>query len=346
MHSQFAQEIREIRETYLDKMNAYSSQLQRERRAWKAKTDHYIYRFNPKRTQQIAYQRAYNKEVSLLSGIARYQGFPAAPPLESARNTDIEEDLKRIKVSRIHSRQHGIDRQANEVQSQSRPQPLSYAAQIAHDEMAGEANFLEKNPWARPMPMATLAGPSDPRMSRPPVPEQVMPTPRPLARNGILPNQTPVQAGPVEEATAPGKHAETATPTLTKVESRETDLAPNGAATEQSVDKPLSNSVVPVPALETDNSPTQEVQPVPQNGDVSQTQANLPSILENGGPSKMHNEVPVERPVAESKSFVAAADECKPENAQPRSAHLHLPGPDRDHTTNFSPPPRVPQSVG
>jgi len=99
LHSQYFQSVREIREEHIYKLNEHFSAIQRERRHLKGKETQFIYDFNPKRSVQIMQQRAYNKEVSLLSGIARYVGFPAAPDIQGPSNEDIESDLRAMKVS-------------------------------------------------------------------------------------------------------------------------------------------------------------------------------------------------------------------------------------------------------
>jgi hypothetical protein len=56
-------------------------------------------RLPEKRSDQIRHQTAYNLEVSVLSGVAKYVGFPAAPDISAARPTEIDEDLRAMKVS-------------------------------------------------------------------------------------------------------------------------------------------------------------------------------------------------------------------------------------------------------
>ena len=99
-HGQYFQEVRELREYHCERLNENYTRIQRERRQWKAKEPHFIPLFNPKRSSQIRYQQAYNKEVSLLSGIARHVGFPAAPDIRSAKASEIDEDMQKMKVSK------------------------------------------------------------------------------------------------------------------------------------------------------------------------------------------------------------------------------------------------------
>lgn len=102
MNSQFFQEIREARESHLEKLNERTSSLHKERKSLFAKDPHFSYAFEPRRSRQILAQTAYNKEVSILSGIARHVGFPAAPEMNGVRASDIEDDLKAMKVSQHH----------------------------------------------------------------------------------------------------------------------------------------------------------------------------------------------------------------------------------------------------
>lgn len=99
LHSQYFQTVREVRESHIYKLNEHFSAIQKERRHLKGKETQFVYNFNPKRSVQVTQQRAYNKEVSLLSGMARYVGFPAAPEIQGPSNEDIEDDLRAMKVS-------------------------------------------------------------------------------------------------------------------------------------------------------------------------------------------------------------------------------------------------------
>ena len=99
-HAQYLQTVREIRDSHLEELNKDVYQLQRERRNVEADVPDYIFSFNPRRSQQITHQTAYNMEVSILSGIAKHVGFPAAPDLPQARPKEIEDDLRSMGVSR------------------------------------------------------------------------------------------------------------------------------------------------------------------------------------------------------------------------------------------------------
>lgn len=100
LHSQYIQEVREIRESTLSECNKQVYELQRGRRQLgNVEEVDYSFKFPEKRSEQIRQQAAYNLEVSILSGIAKHVGFPAAPEMGVARPSDIEDDLRAMKVS-------------------------------------------------------------------------------------------------------------------------------------------------------------------------------------------------------------------------------------------------------
>ena len=99
--SQYMQTAREVRDAYLEKVNEKCYQLQRERRNAEEDVPDYLFTFPAKRSKQIMQQSAYNSEVSILSGIAKYVGFPAAPEIRVARPKEIEDDLRSMGVSRV-----------------------------------------------------------------------------------------------------------------------------------------------------------------------------------------------------------------------------------------------------
>jgi hypothetical protein len=92
MHSQYFEEI-------LEECNQRVFELQRGRRQLGCDETEYMVRLPEKRSDQIRHQTAYNLEVSVLSGVAKYVGFPAAPDISAARPTEIDEDLRAMKVS-------------------------------------------------------------------------------------------------------------------------------------------------------------------------------------------------------------------------------------------------------
>jgi hypothetical protein len=99
MHSQYFQTVRHVREEILEECNQRVFELQRGRRSLGADDTQYMMKLPEKRSDQIRQQTAYNLEVSILSGVAKYVGFPAAPDISAARTMEIDEDLRAMKVS-------------------------------------------------------------------------------------------------------------------------------------------------------------------------------------------------------------------------------------------------------
>ncbi|KAL4911858.1 transcriptional regulatory protein Dep1 [Aspergillus aurantiobrunneus] len=141
-HSTYFQRIRDIREKHSSAISKQFYSIQHDR----FKTDdvnpqHYV-PFPTRRSQQIAHQTAYNQEVSVLAGVSKYVGFPAAPLLSSARPTELDEDLEKMGIS--------FETKAAAPQHQptiSRP-PMSSISNAYHT--SAEEAFLEQTPWANP----------------------------------------------------------------------------------------------------------------------------------------------------------------------------------------------------
>lgn len=97
--SQYFQEAREIREDILYDLGKQWYSIQKERRSAQVdpKFDRHIYKFG-KRKHQIKRQAKYNLEVSVLSGVAKYVGFPAAPEISGAKSAELDSDLKAMQV--------------------------------------------------------------------------------------------------------------------------------------------------------------------------------------------------------------------------------------------------------
>jgi len=100
MHSQYIQTVRHVREDILEECNQRVFELQRGRRSLGCDDTQYMIKLPEKRSNQIRHQTAYNLEVSILSGVAKYVGFPAAPNISTARPVDIDDDFRSMKVSR------------------------------------------------------------------------------------------------------------------------------------------------------------------------------------------------------------------------------------------------------
>ena len=100
-HGQYMQEVREITDKILQEANKELYAIQRERKIREEDESSYFRHFQTRRSKQIINQTAYNTEVSILSGIAQYKGFPAAPEITGAKASDIEDDLRRMGVSKM-----------------------------------------------------------------------------------------------------------------------------------------------------------------------------------------------------------------------------------------------------
>lgn len=98
IHTQYFQTVRDIREKYLERLSEHFYRIQRDRFKADSTIPSYIIPFPEKRSQQIIQQTAYNKEVSILSGVAKYVGFPAAPELAASKQKDIEDDIQKMGV--------------------------------------------------------------------------------------------------------------------------------------------------------------------------------------------------------------------------------------------------------
>lgn len=94
IHSQYMQTAGSIRDAALARINKAIYQTQRERRSCETDGSDYMYEYTPKRSQQIVQQTAYNGELSLLSGIAKYVGFPAAPSINKVKETEFDSDRR------------------------------------------------------------------------------------------------------------------------------------------------------------------------------------------------------------------------------------------------------------
>src|ERR1700712_2756388 len=95
---QFQQEVRDIRERNLEQLGKQWYEIQHDRRSYAGSVPDYALKFPTRRSQQIQNQVAYSHEVSILSGIAKYVGFPAAPPMAAVTEAELAEDLAKMGV--------------------------------------------------------------------------------------------------------------------------------------------------------------------------------------------------------------------------------------------------------
>ncbi|KAJ9615727.1 hypothetical protein H2200_001804 [Cladophialophora chaetospira] len=136
IHSQYFQTVRDIRERHLERISEHFYRIQRDRFKADSSIPSFSIPFPEKRSQQILQQTAYNKEVSILSGVAKYVGFPAAPELAASTLKDVEDDIQKMGISPTRIRP---------VRPTQRP-----AIQAQMSGPQAEEQFLEQTPWANP----------------------------------------------------------------------------------------------------------------------------------------------------------------------------------------------------
>ncbi|KAK0815581.1 Transcriptional regulatory protein [Friedmanniomyces endolithicus] len=146
LQSQYHQHIREMRESVMYQLGEEWYNIQKERRQQhQEKDDAYIYKFPAKKSAQIRQQAKYNHEVSVLSGVAKYVGFPAAPDINGAEGDLLEDDLKAMKIS-------------NRLPQPPATAPAPPPAQPAYprfptvptqNEALAHQQYIEQNAWAQ-----------------------------------------------------------------------------------------------------------------------------------------------------------------------------------------------------
>ncbi|EPS40548.1 hypothetical protein H072_5592 [Dactylellina haptotyla CBS 200.50] len=99
--AQYSQEIRETREKCFSEANKLWWAIHRERRAADTSVSDYVYKIPKSISTQINHRSRYNAEVSLLSGIAKHVGFPAAPTIMGATSDEVRADLEAMGVRTV-----------------------------------------------------------------------------------------------------------------------------------------------------------------------------------------------------------------------------------------------------
>ncbi|TVY92055.1 Transcriptional regulatory protein [Lachnellula willkommii] len=134
--TQYKQEVRDIREKTLEQLGKHWYEIQHDRRSYAGSVPDYTLKFPTNKQQQIRNQVAYSNEVSVLSGVAKYVGFPAAPGMAPATAAELYDDLEKMGVPPA-----GLPIQElaalRTVGSTSRFKPA-------------EEQFIEQTPWANP----------------------------------------------------------------------------------------------------------------------------------------------------------------------------------------------------
>ncbi|OJJ31854.1 hypothetical protein ASPWEDRAFT_117354 [Aspergillus wentii DTO 134E9] len=144
-HSTFFQRARDIRERHSSAISQQFYAIQHDRFKTEEISPHHYIPFPTRRSQQIAHQTAYNQEVSVMAGVAKYVGFPAAPSLAPARPSELDDDLEKMGISvepRISASQPSA--------SSSLPRGAMSALSSNAFRTAAEEAFLEQTPWANP----------------------------------------------------------------------------------------------------------------------------------------------------------------------------------------------------
>ncbi|PKX90943.1 uncharacterized protein P174DRAFT_375775 [Aspergillus novofumigatus IBT 16806] len=142
-HSTYFQRVRDIREKHSSAVSKQFYAIQHDRfKTEELSAQHYI-PFPTRRSQQIAHQTAYNQEVSIMAGVAKYVGFPAAPSLAPARPSELEEDLEKMGIS-------FEARAPTSHPSTNLPRGAMPAMSSNAFRTAAEEAFLEQTPWANP----------------------------------------------------------------------------------------------------------------------------------------------------------------------------------------------------
>lgn len=136
IHGQYMHDVADLRMDTLSECNKRITQLQRERRYWGSTERDYSVKFTQKRSQQVQQQTAYNLEVSILSGVAKHVGFPAAPDLGAARAPEMDHDLTAMGIPIRPAPQAA--------------RPTGAAESSRADRAAAEEQFFEQNAWANP----------------------------------------------------------------------------------------------------------------------------------------------------------------------------------------------------
>ncbi|KAI9694614.1 MAG: hypothetical protein M1822_000230 [Bathelium mastoideum] len=190
IHSQYYQTVRDLREDVLEEIGAEIFRLQKERRQAGDEPE-YNYLYEPNRPQQIVRQAKVNQEVSLLGGIKKYKGFPAAPRLNGLRETEIDDDLRAMKIN----------------SNPAAPLPRQVNESIPSDKRAAE-EFFAQTPWANPQHPAHQQGALTSQTSRLPNPFTTPAPQRRMFDGPHLPNGSgstiAIPSDPPSSAFAPG----------------------------------------------------------------------------------------------------------------------------------------------
>ncbi|PNP42559.1 hypothetical protein TGAMA5MH_05300 [Trichoderma gamsii] len=135
---QYFQAVREKREYALEGLNRQWYDVQSSRRSAHSLPDYGLL-FPKDPAQRVRNAIAYNTEVSTLSGLAKYEGFPAGPELQGASASELEADLAAMERTRRVRHKPSISHLREEYQP----------PHLTRLDPAGE-QFVKNTPWANP----------------------------------------------------------------------------------------------------------------------------------------------------------------------------------------------------
>ncbi|TVY48134.1 Transcriptional regulatory protein [Lachnellula occidentalis] len=141
--TQYKQEVRDGREKKLEQLGKHWYEIQHDRRSYAGSVPDYTLKFPTNKQQQIRNQVAYSNEVSVLSGVAKYVGFPAAPAMAAATAAELDDDLEKM----------GRTKHAHHVAPAGLPiQELAALRTVGSTSRfkPAEEQFIEQTPWANP----------------------------------------------------------------------------------------------------------------------------------------------------------------------------------------------------
>ncbi|PNS18153.1 hypothetical protein CAC42_3598 [Sphaceloma murrayae] len=146
--SQYMQDARDVRERILYELGKQWYDIQKERRAMQAdEVESYHVVFPRKRSVQVRQQARYNLEVSILSGMAKHVGFPAAPEISGMQSKDVDDDLKAIRAKLpLKTTPYPAKNFGPAFFGPAMPTPTT---DPKSDNIA-QKEFLEQTPWANP----------------------------------------------------------------------------------------------------------------------------------------------------------------------------------------------------
>ncbi|GAB7365141.1 hypothetical protein MBLNU230_g6229t1 [Neophaeotheca triangularis] len=341
LHSQYVQHVRDLREQTMEELGRDWYSIQKERRqSHQEQGEQYQYRFPTKKSEQIRQQAKYNQEVSVLSGVAKYVGFPAAPEIDSVEGDALDDDLKAMKIpkQRSASKTNPSLHQAPQPQPQQArhhthtvflPQSSRLQQPINNERLAHE-QFIEQNAWARPqMPLHSAHG--TPNLTHTPDWAEPQASAKHLmrnisggmgrtsARNNGSPFQTPVPNKRMEMAASDGPEPPSSVLAVPPGGDRALHNQNNSSAQVSRQGSPLQVSKRRQPHQPTDQQP---------QGHSLQTQQQ-----QHQHHNSSHHESRNISNISGTSTIDAPLDQSNPPSSETRPSHAH----DHDHGHRANP---------